>query len=48
MIGRITNRAMVGPELCRNEAYVHSVVAFAETLVIYAQLLQLLPGFVRP
>jgi len=48
MIGRITNRAMTGTELCRNEAYINSVVTFAETLIGYAQLLLWLPDFIRP
>ncbi|KAG9221143.1 hypothetical protein CCMSSC00406_0005418 [Pleurotus cornucopiae] len=43
MIGRISNRAVMGIELCRNEHFVHAVVSFAETLTIYSQLLNWTP-----
>jgi len=48
MIGRISNRAMLGTELCRNDAFVHAIVRFAETLVVYALILNYLPQRTRP
>ncbi|KAL0955893.1 hypothetical protein HGRIS_002090 [Hohenbuehelia grisea] len=48
MVGRISNRAMLGTELCRNRHFIHAVVGFAETLVLYAQLLNWTPTMLRP
>jgi len=47
MVSRISNRAMVGTELCRNEAFLHAIVNFAETLVVYAVILNILPRPIR-
>lgn len=44
MIGRISNRAVMGTEICRNEQFVHAVVSFAETLTVYSQLLNWTPN----
>lgn len=48
MVGRIVNRVITGPELCRNRAYVRSAVMFAETVVICSQVLIQLPVVMRP
>ncbi|KAF9501445.1 cytochrome P450 [Pleurotus eryngii] len=44
MIGRISNRAVMGTEICRNEHFVHAIVSFAETLTVYSQLLNWTPN----
>ncbi|KAK7063842.1 Ent-kaurene oxidase [Favolaschia claudopus] len=47
LVARISNRAMLGTSLCRNETFLHQVIQFAETLVPYAQLLLWFPRFMR-
>ncbi|KAJ8516848.1 hypothetical protein ONZ45_g5889 [Pleurotus djamor] len=47
MMGRITNRAMLGVDMCRNDEYIHAVVNFAETLSQYATLLKWSPVLLR-
>ncbi|KAJ7837356.1 hypothetical protein B0H14DRAFT_1100133 [Mycena olivaceomarginata] len=47
LIARISNRAMLGTSLCRNETFLHDIVRFAETLVLYAQVLRWLPRILR-
>jgi len=43
MLGRITNRALVGVPLCRDPKYVDAMVRFAEGVVLYAQVLKFCP-----
>ncbi|KAJ7361121.1 cytochrome P450 [Mycena albidolilacea] len=47
LIARISNRAMLGTSLCRNETFLHDIVRFAETVVLYAQVLRWLPRILR-
>ncbi|KAJ6520276.1 cytochrome P450 [Mycena sanguinolenta] len=47
LIARISNRAMLGTSICRQEQYLHDVIRFAETLTLYAQLLQWFPKILR-
>ncbi|KAF7347451.1 Ent-kaurene oxidase [Mycena venus] len=47
LIARISNRAMLGTTLCRNETFLHDVIRFAETVVLYAQLLAWFPKMLR-
>jgi len=47
MVSRVSNRAVVGTELCRNNSFLHAIVNFAETLVVYAIILNALPRPVR-
>ncbi|KAF4563282.1 hypothetical protein EYR40_007003 [Pleurotus pulmonarius] len=44
MIGRISNRAVMGIEICRNERFVDAVVSFAETLTLYSLFLNWIPN----
>jgi len=48
MIGRISNRAMLGTQLCRNDAFLRAIVNFAENVYIYAVILSYLPQVTRP
>ncbi|KAF8204329.1 cytochrome P450 [Mycena galopus ATCC 62051] len=47
LIARISNRAILGSTLCRQEQFLHDVIRFAETLVLYAQLLVWFPRILR-
>jgi cytochrome P450 len=47
LIARISNRAMLGTTLCRQEQFLHDVIHFAETVVLYSQLLRWFPSFLR-
>lgn len=47
-IGRVSNRALVGLPLCRNQDYLRSSTTFARFVVITAGLLNLLPSPFRP
>ncbi|KAF7337628.1 Ent-kaurene oxidase [Mycena sanguinolenta] len=47
LVARISNRAMLGPSICRQEQYLHDIIRFAETLPIYAQLLTWFPRILR-
>jgi hypothetical protein len=40
LIARISNRALLGLSLCRNEQFLHAVMRFAETLCVIAPFLQ--------
>ncbi len=48
VISRISNRALVGLPLCRDEEYIRSSSTFARFVVITASLLNLLPSVLRP
>jgi cytochrome P450 len=48
VIGRISNRVLVGLPLCRDRAYLRSTCTFARSVVITAGLINLLPPFLRP
>ncbi|KAF4563290.1 hypothetical protein EYR40_006994 [Pleurotus pulmonarius] len=43
MFGRISSRATIGTEICRNKDFVHSLVSFMASLVIYSRLLHWIP-----
>ncbi|KAF7337635.1 Ent-kaurene oxidase [Mycena sanguinolenta] len=47
LVARISNRAMLGTSVCRQEQFLHDIIRFAETLTLYAQLLAWFPRFVR-
>ncbi|KAF7347450.1 Ent-kaurene oxidase [Mycena venus] len=47
LIARISNRAMLGTTLCRNKTFLHDVIRFAETVVLYGQLLSWFPKILR-
>ncbi|KAF7337632.1 Ent-kaurene oxidase [Mycena sanguinolenta] len=47
LVARISNRAMLGTSICRQEQYLHDVIHFAETLSLYAQLLTWFPRILR-
>ncbi|KAG9226003.1 hypothetical protein CCMSSC00406_0009100 [Pleurotus cornucopiae] len=44
MVGRITSRAIVGVEICRNELFVRTIVRFMKGLVVYSRLLRCVPN----
>lgn len=48
VISRISNRALVGFPLCRNESYIRSSRTFARWVIITAGLINLLPPMLRP
>lgn len=48
VISRISNRALVGFPLCRNESYIRSSRTFARLVIITAGLINLLPPMLRP
>lgn len=48
VIGRISNRVLVGLPLCRNKDYLRSTTTFARSVVITAGLINLLPPCLRP
>lgn len=48
VIGRISNRVLVGLPLCRDKAYLHSTCTFARSVVITAGMINLLPSFLQP
>ncbi|MCJ1343408.1 hypothetical protein MMC31_001601 [Peltigera leucophlebia] len=48
VISRISNRALVGFPLCRNESYLRSSRTFARFVIITAGLINLLPSMLRP
>ncbi|KAF7352746.1 Ent-kaurene oxidase [Mycena venus] len=47
LIARVSNRAMLGTTLCRNETFLHDIIRFAETVVLYAELLAWFPKILR-
>ncbi|KAF7337643.1 Ent-kaurene oxidase [Mycena sanguinolenta] len=47
LVARISNRAMLGTSVCRQEQFLHDVVRFAETITLYAQLLKWVPRILR-
>ena len=47
LIARVSNRALVGPELCRNKTYTQAMVRFAEFVMIYSYALRFCPVFLR-
>ena len=47
LIARISNRVIVGKELCRNEGFIHAAATFAESLLT-APFIQWSPLFLRP
>lgn len=47
LIARISNRVIVGKELCRNEGFIHAAVTFAESLMM-TPFIQWSPLFLRP
>jgi len=48
VVGRISNRVLVGQTLCRDKDYLRSTCTFARSVVITAGLINLLPTFLRP
>ncbi|KAJ6569296.1 cytochrome P450 [Mycena capillaripes] len=48
VIARTVNRLFVGLPICRNQEYLKLAVQFAIDVVIGAQIINLLPGFLRP
>ncbi|EXJ93891.1 hypothetical protein A1O1_02284 [Capronia coronata CBS 617.96] len=48
IIARTSNRVFVGLPFCRDEAYIHNAVGFAEDIALSATLLRLFPGTIRP
>jgi len=48
VVGRISNRVLVGKQLCRNPKYLRSSTTFARGVVITAGLMNLTPSFLRP
>jgi hypothetical protein len=47
LVARISNRVLVGPELCRNKEYTQTMVHFAEFLMVHAFLIRFCPVFLR-
>ncbi|KAF9531618.1 cytochrome P450 [Crepidotus variabilis] len=48
LVARISNRVIFGPELCRNEKFLQSVIHFAETTPLIAAPIQWSPYALRP
>lgn len=48
LIARISNRVILGLDLCRNEQFLHAVVRFAETVCVMAPFIQWSPSVLRP
>ncbi|KAF2672428.1 cytochrome P450 [Microthyrium microscopicum] len=48
VISRISNRVLVGKELCRNEEYLRSSSTYSRAVVLTAGMLNLLPEYLRP
>ncbi|KAJ8692629.1 hypothetical protein PTI98_009925 [Pleurotus ostreatus] len=48
IVARITNRAIVGTDLCRNEGFIKAVVHFAETVFVHGRILLWTPVILRP
>ncbi|KAF9496753.1 hypothetical protein BDN71DRAFT_1445677 [Pleurotus eryngii] len=48
IVARITNRAIVGTDLCRNEGFINAVVHFAETVFVHGRILLWTPVILRP
>jgi cytochrome P450 len=48
VVGRVSNRVLVGQPLCRDKAYLRSTCSFARCVVITAGLINLLPPLLRP
>ncbi|KAH0489729.1 hypothetical protein TgHK011_010146 [Trichoderma gracile] len=48
IVPRVTNRLLVGPEICRNEQFLDGMVKFAEDVVRNGLLLQLIPKVLHP
>lgn len=48
VVGRISNRVLVGTPLCRNKEYLRHSYSFARNVVITASLLNLCPPILRP
>jgi hypothetical protein len=47
MIGRISNRVLVGAPLCRNPGYIRAMVRYAETVSLYSRVLKWFPTWSR-
>ncbi|KAG6830166.1 hypothetical protein H0H92_001895 [Tricholoma furcatifolium] len=47
LIARVSNRVIFGVELCRNHAFLHAIVRFAETVPVIAPFVSWSPGFLR-
>jgi hypothetical protein len=43
LIARVSNRALVGKEMCRNSHYTNAMVHFSEGVVIYSYILRFCP-----
>ncbi|PPR07416.1 hypothetical protein CVT26_013732 [Gymnopilus dilepis] len=48
LIARISNRVILGKELCRNENFLNAIVRFAETTPLMAPFIQWSPLLLRP
>ncbi|KAI6375397.1 hypothetical protein MCOR25_002964 [Pyricularia grisea] len=48
LVPSVINRVLVGPELCRNKELLHSMVHFADTVVMNSFVLSLFPKTLQP
>jgi hypothetical protein len=48
VVCRMTNRAFVGPPLCRNEEYLDVNIKFTIDVFLGAQILKLFPMWLKP
>lgn len=48
IIGRLVNRVLVGPELCRDDAYLRCSTGFSKYIVLTAGFINLLPTILKP
>ncbi|KAL9114712.1 MAG: hypothetical protein Q9227_001390 [Pyrenula ochraceoflavens] len=48
IVGRLVNRVLVGLPLCRNQSYIDASTNFAQSIVITAALINLVPTWLRP
>lgn len=48
MVARVSNNAFTGQLFCRNEAYLENAIAYAQSVVISAEIIRLFPNWLKP
>jgi hypothetical protein len=48
IVCRMSNRAFVGPPVCRNEEYLDVNIRFTIDVFLGAQILKIFPGWLKP
>lgn len=48
MVARVSNNAFTGSLFCRNEAYLENAIAYAQSVVLSAELIRLFPAWMKP